>query len=257
MPARRLSMRKVKEVLRLKLDRGLEVRQIARSCSIPHSSVLNYLSRAKAAGLSWPLPDELDDGALERLLFPGRSALPVGSTPPPDFRSIHEDLRRNRHVTLQLLWEEYKQNHPDGYQYSRFCELYSRWARKLDLALRQEYLAGEKLFVDHAGPTVKWSDPATGQTREASVFVAVLGASNYTYAEATEHRDLPSWIGSHTRALEFFGGVPTLVVPDNWKTAVKSPCFYEPDLNPTYREWAEHYQTVILPARVRKPRDKA
>jgi len=250
-------MRKVKEVLRLKFDRGLEVRQIARSCSIPHSSVLNYLSRAKAAGLGWPLPEDLDDGALESLLFPGRSALPLGLTPKPDFQSIHQELRANRHVTLQLLWEEYKQTHPDGYQYSRFCELYSRWARRLDLALRQEYRAGEKLFVDHAGPTVKWTDPTTGQTREASVFVAVLGASNYTYAEATEHRDLPSWIGSHTRALEFFGGVPTLVVPDNWKTAVKSPCFYEPDLNPTYREWAEHYQTVILPARVRKPRDKA
>jgi len=250
-------MRKVKEVLRLKFELGLEIRQIARSCSIPHSSVINYLSRAKAAGLSWPLPKDLDDAELERRLFPGPSAVPAVLMPKPDFASIHQDLRRSRHVTLQLVWEEYKQNHLGGYQYSRFCELYLRWARKLDLALRQEYRAGEKLFVDHAGPTVKWTDPTTGETREASVFVAVLGASNYTYAEATEHRDLPAWIGSHTRALEFFGGAPTLVVPDNWKTAVKSPCFYEPDLNPTYREWAEHYQTAILPARVRKPRDKA
>jgi len=250
-------MRKVKEVLRLKFELGLEIRQIARSCSIPHSSVINYLTRVKEAGLSWPLPEELDDGALERLLFSGRRAVPAGLIPKPDFGSIHQDLRRHRHVTLQLLWEEYKQDHPGGYQYSRFCELYSQWARKLDLALRQDYRAGEKLFVDHAGPTIKWTDPTTGEIRDASVFVAVLGASSYTYAEATERRDLAAWIGSHTRALEFFGGVPGIVVPDNWKTAVKSPCFYEPDLNPTYRDWAEHYQTVIIPARVRKPRDKA
>jgi transposase len=250
-------MRKIKEILRLRFDRSLEVRQIARSCSIPHSSVVNYLSRAKAAGVSWPLAEELDDAALERRLFPGRSAVSPEGVPKPEFASIHEELRGNRHVTLQLLWEEYKQNHPEGYQYSRFCELYARWARQLDLVLRQEYRAGEKLFVDHAGPMVKWIDPESGQTRGASLFVAVLGASNYTYAEATEHRDLAAWIGSHTRALEFFGGVPALVIPDNWKTAVKSPCRYEPDLNPTYREWAEHYQTAIVPARVRKPRDKA
>ena len=257
MPARRLSMRKVKEVLRLKFDRGLEVRQIARSCSIPHTSVLNYLRRAEEAGLSWPLPEDLDDEALERRLFPGPPARPEGLIPKPDFSGIHQELRGNRHVTLQLLWEEYKQNHPAGYQYSRFCELYARWSRKLDLALRQDYRAGEKLFVDHAGPTVTWTDPGTGQAHEASVFVAVLGASNYTYAEATERRDLAAWIGSHTRALEFFGGAPAITVPDNWKTGVKSPCFYEPDLNPTYRDWAEHHQTVIIPARVRKPRDKA
>ncbi len=162
--------------------------------------------RAEEAGLSWPLPEDLDDEALERRLFPGPPARPERLIPKPDFSGIHQELRGNRHVTLQLLWEEYKQNHPAGYQYSRFCELYAGWARKLDLALRQDYRAGEKLFVDHAGPTVTWTDPATGQAHEASVFVAVLGASNYTYAEATERRDLAAWIGSHTRALEFFGG---------------------------------------------------
>ncbi len=216
-------MRKVKEVLRLKFDRGLEVRQIARSCSIPHTSVLNYLRRAEAAGITWPLPGDLDDEALERRLFPGPSARADGVIPKPNFSAIHQELRANRHVTLQLVWEEYKQNHPAGYQYSRFCELYARWARKLDLALRQDYRAGEKLFVDHAGPTVTWTDPGTGQAHEASVFVAVLGASNYTYAEATERRDLAAWIGSHSRALEFFGGGPAITVPDQLENRGQIP----------------------------------
>ncbi len=249
-------MRKVKEVLRLKFELGLENRQIARSCALPHSTVANYLRRAKAAGLEWPLPEGLDDEEIEQRLFPTQPRL-TGPIPLPDFASIHEELRRYRHVTLQLLWQEYKQNHPEGYQYSRFCELYGRWKRRLDLVLRQDYVGGEKLFVDHAGPTIPITDPETGKTQPASLFVAVLGASNYTYAEATDRRDLAAWIGSHTRALEFFGGVATVVVPDNWKTGVRSPCFYEPDLNPTYRDWAEHYGTVVIPARVRRPRDKA
>jgi len=253
MPARRLSVRKVKEVLRLKFELGLENRQIARSCRIPHSSVGNYLSRAQAAGLSWPLPEDLDDEGLEGKLFPGGTPRPEGSVPAPEFASIHGELRRYKHVTLQLLWQEYKQVYPEGYQYSRFCELYARWKKKLDLVLRQDYRGGEKLFVDHAGKTVPITDPHSGKTREAYLFVAVLGASNYTYAEATERRDLAAWIGSHVRTLEFLGGVPRVTIPDNWKTGVRNPCFYEPDLNPTYRDWAEHYQTVVIPARVRKP----
>jgi transposase len=250
-------MRKIKEVLRLKYQLQLKNREIARSCSIPHSSVANYLRRAGAAGLAWPLPPDLDEATLERRLF-GQSGRPVvGEMPLPDFPSLHQELRRHRHLTLQLLWQEYKQAHPDGYQYSRFCELYHRWARQLDLTLRQEHRAGEKLFVDHAGPTIAIVDGETGQPHEAVIFVAVLGASNYTYAEATWRRDLASWIGSHVRALDFFQGVPAVIVPDNWKTAVKDPCYYEPDLNPTYRDLADHYGTVIIPARVRKPRDKA
>ena len=257
MPARRLSMRKIREVLRLKFELGLENRQIARSCRIPHSSVANYLRRAQAAGLSWPLAEDLDDGALERRLF-ATEQRPTGPSPPlPDFAVVHEELRRHKHVTLQLLWQEYKQVHPDGYQYSRFCELYAHWKGKLDLVLRQDYRGGEKLFVDHAGQTIPITDPRTGEIREVYLFVATLGASNYTYAEATEHRDLVSWIRSHNRALRFFGGVPKIVIPDNWKTGVTSPCYYEPDLNPTYREWAEHYGTAVIPTRVRKPRDKA
>ncbi len=207
-------MRKIRDVLRMKFELCLKDRQIARSCSIPRSSVANYLERAKEAGLSWPLPAELDDEALERRLFGVISRHPAVVMPLPDFSAIRAELRADRHVTLQLLWQEYKQNHPEGYQYSRFCELYGRWERKLDPVLRQDYRAGERLFVDHAGRTLTITDRETGRTGEAYLFVAVLGASNYTYAEATERRDLAAWIGSHTRALEFFGGAPTVVTFD-------------------------------------------
>ena len=250
-------MRKIKEILRLKFELGLKNREIARSCLIPHTTVANYLRRARDAGLTWPLPPDLDEGTLERQLFADDPWARTRETRLPDFASIHEEFRRHRHVTLQLLWEEYKESQPDGYQYSRFCELYNRWVQKLDLVLRQDHRVGEKMFVDHAGPTVPIVDRETGQVHEAAIFVAVLGASDYTYAEATWNRNLASWIGSHIRTLEFFQGVPAVTVPDNWKTAVKDPCYYEPDLNPTYRDFAQHYGTVIIPARVRKPRDKA
>jgi len=250
-------MRKIKEILRLKFELGLKNREIARSCLIPHTTVANYLRRARDAGLTWPLPPDLDEGTLERQLFADDPWARTRETRLPDFASIHEEFRRHRHVTLQLLWEEYKESQPDGYQYSRFCELYNRWVQKLDLVLRQDHRVGEKMFVDHAGPTVPIVDRETGQVHEAAIFVAVLGASNYTYAEATWNRNLVSWIGSHIRTLEFFQGVPAVTVPDNWKTGVKDPCYYEPDLNPTYHDFAQHYGTVIIPARVRKPRDKA
>lgn len=250
-------MRKTKEVLRLKFDLGLDNRQIARSCSIPHSSVGNYLSRARAAGIPWPLPADLDETALERKLFPPPAKTAEREMVTPDFPHIYEELRRHKHVTLQLLWEEYKQASPSGYQYSRYCELYHRWMRKLDVVLRQDHRAGEKLYVDHAGPTVPIVDAKTGEVHEAAIFVAVLGASSYTYAEATWKRDLACWIGSHVRTLEFLGGVPWVTVPDNWKTGVKNPCYYDPELNPTYHDFAQHYGTVIIPARIRKPRDKA
>ena len=252
-------MRKIHEVLRLKLGLGLKDREIARSCSIPRSSVANYVFRARQAGLCrWPLSPDLGDDDLEALLFPPvvtRVAPPKVAV--PDFVWMHEQIHRHKHVTLQLLWEEYKEANHDGYQYSQFCELYRRWARKIDVVLRQEPRAGEKMFVDHAGQTVPIVARETGEIRQASVFVAVLGASNYTYAEATWKRDLACWIGSHSRAVEFYGGVPFMTVPDNWKAGVKDPCYYEPDLNPTYRDWADHYGTVVIPTRVRKPRDKA
>jgi transposase len=250
-------VRKIKEVLRLKFDLGLENRQIARSCSIPHSTVGNYLNRAKAAGLSWPLPDGLDDVVLEQKLFPVFPNSTARKIPLPNFQYIREELCRHKHVTLQLLWQEYKLAYPEGYQYTRFTELYGRWARKLDLVLRQDHRAGEKLYVDHAGPAVPIVDCKSSQVHQAVIFVAVLGASNYTYAEATWKRDLACWIGSHVRALEFFQGVPAVITPDNWKAGIKDPCYYEPELNPTYRDFADHYGTVIIPARPRRPRDKA
>jgi transposase len=255
MPARRMPVRKVREILRLKYELGLDNRQIARSCSIPHSSVANYLRRAEAADLAWPLPPDLNDAALEARLFP---VVPVNrEVPLPDFVSMHAQLLRYKHLTLELLWQEYKRAYPDGCQYSWFCELYGRWARKLDIVLRQEYRAGEKMFVDHAGPTVPVVDAETGVIHEASIFVAVLGASNYTFCEAVWKRDLASWIGSHTRAAEFFQGIADITIPDNWKAGVTAACYYDPELNPTYRDWAEHYGTAVIPARVRKPRDKA
>ena len=256
MPAERLSMRKIKEVLRLKFELKLGNRQIARSCGINHGTVGEYLRRAEAAGLGqWPLAEALDETSLEARLFPA-VAVDI-ARPGPDWAEIHNELCSHKHVTLQLVWQEYKQPNPDGYQYSRFCQLYRQWASKLDLVLRQEHRAGEKLFVDYAGQTVPVRDSKTGAVTEAYIFVAVMGASNYTFAEAVWKQDLASWIRSHVRALEFFGGCPSVLVPDNCRTAVLRPCRYEPDLNPTYQEMAAHYGVAVIPARVRKPRDKA
>ena len=175
----------------------------------------------------------------------------------PDFHEIHKELQSRRGVTLNLLWQEYKEQHPDGYQYSWFCQHYRAWSARLDVVMRHEHRAGEKLFVDYAGQTREVVDPVTGAIRQAQIFVAVLGASNYTYAEATWSQQIEDWIGSHVRALAFFGGVPEAIVPDNLKSGVNKACRYEPDINPTYHDLARHYQTVVLPARVRKPRDKA
>lgn len=255
MPAVRLTMRKVKEVLRLKWECGLSHRQIAKSCAIARPTVADYLRRASAAGVSWPLPEGLDEETLERLLFPPFSR--VGAVRPlPDWSEIHRQLKR-KGVTLALLWQEHKAVFPEGYQYSAFCQHYRTWQRQLDLAMRQTHRAGEKLFVDYAGQTVPIVERATGQCHPAQIFVAVLGASNYTYAEATWTQSLPDWIGSHVRTFVYLGGVPEILVPDNLKSGVTSPHRYEPDLNPSYAEMAAHYGVAVLPARVRKPRDKA
>jgi len=251
-------MRKLKEVLRLHHELGLGQRQIARSCAVGQSTVHDYLKRAQAVGITWPLPEGWDDLRLEEALFgPGVRRLYENPRPAPDFARLHEELQRHPHLTLQLAWEEYRQSHPDGYAYSRFCELYQRWRQRLDVVLRQEHPAGEKLFVDFAGATIPVHDPQGGPVREASLFVAVLGASNYTYAEATWSQGLDDWIGAHIRTFEFLAGVPRLVVPDNTRSGVSRACRYEPDLNRTYHELAMHYGVAVLPARPRKPRDKA
>jgi transposase len=249
-------MRKIKEVLRLRFEHQQSARQIAKSCDIARSTVKEYLDRAQKTGVPWPLPAEWDDAALENRLFPPLPLISPEKRQMPPMEYLHQEGKK-KGVTLQLLWHEYKEANPEGYQYSQFCELYRQWLDKLDVCLRQEYRAGEKLFVDYAGQTLPIQDPQTGGTREAYLFVATLGASNYTFAEATLTQDLPSWIQSHVRAFEFFSGVAEILVPDNLKTGVTHPCRYEPDINPTYADLAEHYGTVVIPARVRKARDKA
>lgn len=253
----RLSMRKLREVLRLIHEAGLGQRQVARSLKLSPSTVAEYRRRAALAGLAWPLPEGLDDAALEQRVFPPPDARPAHRRPLPDWAAVHAELKRRQGVTLALLWEEYKAAHPEGLQYSRFCDHYRAWAGRLDVVMRQSHRAGEKLFVDWAGQTVAVVDRTSGEVRPAQVFVAVLGASSYTYAEATWTQTLPDWIGAHTRALEFLGGAPEIVVPDNPRTGVDRACRYDPDLNATYAEWAAHYGVAVIPARVRKPRDKA
>ena len=255
MPARRKTLRKIREILRLLWLCRMGVRQAARSCTVSHATVLEYQRRADRAGLCWKEVEAMDSVSLEHQLFP---VTPKSSSRPlPEWSEIYLELKRPG-VTLQLLWDEYKAQHPeDGYQYSRFCQLYRQWRGRLDLSMRQVHKAGEKLFVDYCGQTVPVTDPSSGESYPAQIFVAVLGASNYTYAEATRSQQLSDWIGSHQRAFEFLGGVTELIVPDNLKSAVAKPCRYEPDLNPTYQDLATHYATAVIPARVRKPKDKA
>jgi transposase len=249
-------MRKIREILRLRWGQGLSARQVAKSLSVARGTVANCVSKAKLSGLSWPLPDDLDDAALEALLYP---PTPHSSEARflPDWVAIHREMRR-KHVTLLLLWEEYKRDHPEeGYEYSQFCNLYREFRGKLDVVMRQQHVAGEKVFVDYSGDGIEIIDRDTGEVREAQLFVAVLGASSYTYAEVTESQELRWWIDAHIHAFEYFGGVTEITVPDNTKTAVTRPCNYEPDLNPTYQEMARYYDTAVIPARKRKPKDKA
>ena len=251
----RLLMRKIKEILRLKYEKGLSVRKIGTCCNLHSSTVSDYLARAKVAGISWPIPDGMDDETLENLLFL-KNVSTRRAVQEPNFPAIHQELRK-KGVTLQLLWMEYKKQNPQGYQYSRYCELYQQWKKTIDPVLRQPYKAGEKMFVDYGGLTMTVLDKAAGEKPPAYVFVAVLGASNYTYIEASLSLDLYAWISAHCRALEYFGGVPEIIVPDNLKTGVTHPCRYEPDINPTYQEMANHYGVVVMPTRVAKPKDKA
>lgn len=256
MPGKRLSMRKIKEVLRLRYEVGLSGRLIAHSCGVGRTTVREYLHRAERAGVTWPLPEEMTDGALEALLFPPPSSLPGAERTLPDWEEVHKELK-GRGVTLFLLWEEYKASHPEGLQYSRFCDLYRAWKGKLPVWMRQEHKAGEKLFIDYAGMTVPVRDGKSGRVREAQIFVATQGASHYTYTEATWSQTLPDFIASHVRAFEFFGGSCELLVPDNLRSAVSYSCRYDPDANPTYARCAEHYGTAVLPARPLKPKDKS
>jgi transposase len=255
MPQERLPMRKMRDVLRLSAG-GLSKRKIAASLGISPTAAGDCIRRARRVGLSWPLPEAMSDEALEARLYPPPAATANNQRPQPDWAALHRELKRPG-VTLLLLWEEHRGRHPDGYGYSRFCELYRNWAKRLSPTMRQTHVAGERLFVDYAGTTLEVFDGLTGEIHTCQLFVAALGASSYTYAEATPSQSLADWIGSHTRTFAFIGGVTAQTVSDNLRSGITKACFYEPRVNRSYAEMAAHYGTAIIPARPRKPRDKA
>jgi transposase len=248
-------MRKTREILRLRFETRLSQRAIARVVGVSNSTISDVLARLKASGLAWPLLEGITDGELEKRLYREQ-----GERAPdprePDWTLVHAEMRR-KHVTLQLLWREYRAAHPDGYGYSFFCQHYRSFEKRIDVVMRQHHVAGEKLFVDWAGDKLPYIDPESGEVREASLFLAVLGASNYTYAEAFADERTESFLAAHARAFEFFGGAPELIVPDNLKTGVAKADRYEAEIHAPYRELAAHYGAAVLPARAGKPRDKA
>jgi len=256
MPTGRLNMRRIRDVLRLKYGQGLSERQIAASLTLSKTSVGTYLRRARQAGLRWPLPESLDDDGLELLLFPAAPTVPDPDRPVPDWTHIDRELRRPG-VTRMLLWEEYRASYPEGFAYTWFCTHYEAWKGRVRPTMRQTHVGGEKVFVDFAGDRIDIIDPESGEVRAMKLFVAAMGASNYIYAEAVATEGLEDWIGAHVRMFAFLDGVPRVIVPDNLKSAVLKADRYDPGLNRTYAEMAEHYGTAILPARPRKPRDKA
>ncbi len=257
MAKKRLSVRKTKEILRLRLGEERSLREVGRSVKNSPSVVHDCAVRFRAAGLTWPLDPEMDDDELTARLYGSDETVRGGAKAKLDLADIHKELRR-KGVTLSLLWEEYKQAHPDdGYQYSQFCELHRQYSKKLDVTMRQTHKAGDKGFVDWSGDGIDIVDRETGEVREAPVFVGVLGASGYTFAVAKESRESRHWLHCHIEMYEYYGGVPAATVPDNEKTGVTHPCLYEPDLNPSYADLANHYDTAVLPTRPRKPRDKA
>jgi len=255
MSRKRISMKKIREVLRLRYEANLSQKKIAISVSVGEGTVWRYLDRAKKANLVWPLPKEMNDIELENLLFPPLERNPEEAIPLPDFEKVHKELKR-KGVTLHLLWEEYLEQHTNGYKYSRFCILYKEWADTRDLWMPQQHKAGEKIFIDYAGLTMPIT-LANGQVHKAQIFIGTLGASNFTYVEATMTQNLSDWTGSHVRMFSYFGGVSELLVPDNLKAGVTACHRYDPEMNHTYLKLAEHYQCAIMPARVRAPKDKS
>jgi transposase len=257
MPTERLSMRRIRQVLQLHFGAHASARVIAREVGVGRTTVQDYLTRAGAAGLGWPLAPDLTDEALEQLLFPAPSCKAGARRyPEPDWAALVREMKRPG-VTLSILWEEYDAVHPQAYGYSRFCALYRAFERRLSPTMRQTHVAGHKAFVDYSGKKVPIADPLTGEVRMAEIFVAVLGASNLTYAEATWTQSLPDWIGAHVRMFRCWGSAPRLLVPDNLKSGVNKASFYDPEVNRTYGKMAAHYNVGILPTRPRKPKDKA
>lgn len=251
-----IDMRKIREVIRLRQCLRLSVREIAASCAIGRTTVGEYLRRSEAAGLGWPLPDDLDDEGLERLLFPPPAACAAAVRPVPDWTRVRRELS-GKGVTLMLLWHEYKRSFPEGYGYSRYAELYRVWEKSTDLRMLQRHKAGQKLFADFAGLTMPVKDPKTGLVRKVQIYVGALGASQHIFAKAYESQELPNWLAANADALEFYGAVPEMLVPDNLKSGVTSADRYEPVVNPAFAEFARHYGLAVVPARPKKPRDKS
>ncbi len=256
MPSERLSMRRIRELLRLKYENGLPGRVIATALGLSKGAVNDYLQRAIAAGLSWPLPEDLTDTALERRLFPGAPSAGTPARPEPNWAYVDSELRR-KGVTRSLLWQEYRADHPEGFGYAWFCDRYDNWKGRVSATMRQTHGAGEKVFVDYAGDTLDVIDPTTGVAAAMKLFVAAMGASSFVYAEARPGEGLADWIGCHVGLFAFLGGVPGMIVCDNLKSGVSKPDRYEPAINRTYQEMARHYGTSVVPARPYKPRDKA
>jgi transposase len=250
-------MRKIREVLRLRLEAGLSIRQISASTKTSVGAIQKLLSRANALEIAWPLPEDLDDGRLAAMFYPGSDPASSSRYQVPDWTTVYQELKR-KDVTKQLLWEEYTAQYPNRcYSYSQYCDRFRHWQKQQKRSMRQIHKAGEKCFVDYCGPTVPIINPQTGEIRTAQVFVAVLGAPNYTYAEATWSQGLQDWLLSHVRTFEFFCGIPEMVIPDNLRSGVSKACRYDPDLNPSYQQLAAHYQVAVLPARPYKPKDKS
>jgi transposase len=257
MSATRITMRKIRDILRLRFEAGLSIRQIKASTKVSVGAIQGLLVKANEVGISWPLTDDLDDHRLARLFYPGADTRVSKRHQVPDWSGVHQELKR-KGVTKQLLWEEYTEQYPNRcYSYSQFCDRYAHWRGLQKRSMRQAHKAGEKCFVDYCGQTVPIVCRDTGECRMAQIFVAVLGASNYTYAEATGSQSLPDWLGSHVRTFDYFAGTPAMVVPDNLKSGVTRACRYDPDLNASYQQLAEHYQLAVVPARPYKPKDKA
>ncbi|WP_158160874.1 IS21 family transposase [Grimontia hollisae] len=257
MPAKRIAMRKIRDVLRLKLDARLSIRQISASTKVSVGAIQKLLQKAQTLNLAWPLPDSLTDEQLAQLFYPAADTRASSRYQVPDWSAVHQELK-HKGITKQLLWEEYTQQYPNRcYSYSQFCDRYLHWNKQQKRSMRQLHKAAEKCFIDYCGQTAPIICQSTGEVRHAQVFVAVLGASNYTYAEATESQSLPDWLQSHVRAFEFFGGTPEMLIPDNLRSGVSRACRYDPELNPSYQQLAEHYQVAVMPARPYKPKDKA
>ncbi len=249
-------MNLAREIIRLGMTCNLPSTDIANSCGVDPKTVRNYFQRIKQRNLSDTDIERLTDEQLSDILKNKRGRRPEHQSKKPDFEYIDQELKR-KGVTRQLLWEEYIADHPTGYKRTQFFHLFRQWKKNLNLSMRQSHIAGEKLFVDYSGQTVTVHDPSGGAAFQAQIFVGVLGASNYAYAEATKSQGLSDWIGSHTRNFRFLGGVPEIVVPDNLKSGVTRPCRYDPDINREYQEMSVHYGTAIMPARVRAPQDKS